>query len=137
MSRLFQLSGATRRNAEVTRWLATHDGALGVVARHWFDVIRSCGDDVRDVMHDGQATACVGGAAFAYVAVYAGHVNVGFFNGASLADPTQLLQGSGRFMRHVKRTTADGRDDADVAALIHAAYDDIRRATERSMEAVE
>ena len=81
-------------------------------------------------------TSPLAAAAFAYVAVYAGRVNVGFFNGASLPDPKRLLQGSGRFMRHVKRTTTDGRDDADVAALIHAAYNDIRRATERSEEGV-
>lgn len=30
------------------------------------------------------------------------HVNVGFFRGAELADPDGLLEGSGRFMRHVK-----------------------------------
>jgi len=33
-----------------------------------------------------------------------------------------------------RSATADGRDDADVAALIHAAYNDIRRATECSEE---
>lgn len=131
MPRLFTLSGSTRRNAAVAQWLAGHDGALGVVARHWFDVIRGCGEDVRELMHDGQGTACVSGVAFAYVAVFAGHVNVGFFNGSSLPDPRRLLLGSGRFMRHVKRTTHDTLDDAALVALIHAAYADVRRAVEQ------
>lgn len=132
MPRLFTLSGARRRHPEVTRWLATHQGALGTMARHWFDVIRSCGDDVCDVMHDGQATACVAGAAFAYVVPFSTHVNVGFFNGATLPDPRRLLQGSGRHMRHVKRAARDAGDDEALVALIHAAYEDIARATEGS-----
>jgi hypothetical protein len=29
-------------------------------------------------------------------------VNVGFFHGATLPDPARLLQGTGKFKRHVK-----------------------------------
>ncbi|MDO9316736.1 MAG: hypothetical protein Q7V56_00865 [Gammaproteobacteria bacterium] len=46
--------------------------------------------------------ACVNDAAFAYVGVLKAHVNVGFFNGTELTAPAGLLEGSGRFMRHVK-----------------------------------
>jgi hypothetical protein len=34
--------------------------------------------------------------------VFTAHVNVGFFRGAELSDPNGLLQGTGKFMRHVK-----------------------------------
>src|SRR5207245_7959793 len=34
--------------------------------------------------------------------VFHSHVNVGFFHGAALPDPARLLQGTGKFMRHVK-----------------------------------
>jgi hypothetical protein len=44
----------------------------------------------------------VGDAAFAYVDAYRAHVNVGFFRGAEIADPDGLLEGVGKFMRHVK-----------------------------------
>ena len=75
---------------------------LGAIARHWFDVIRDCGDDVRELIHDDAPTACVADAAFAYVDAFTAHVNVGFFNGAGLADPAGLLEGTGKYMRHVK-----------------------------------
>ena len=68
----------------------------------WFDAMRACGDDVRELLHDGQPTACAGELAFAYVDAFKAHVNVGFFNGSELADPAGLLEGAGKFMRHVK-----------------------------------
>ena len=55
-----------------------HSGDLGVIARHWFEFMRACGDDVRELLHDGHPTACVGDAAFAYVNAFKAHVNVGF-----------------------------------------------------------
>src|SRR5438445_11598928 len=64
--------------------------------------MRDCGDDVRELLHDGHPTACVGDAAFAYVNAFKAHVNVGFFRGAEIADPEGLLEGTGKFMRHVK-----------------------------------
>ncbi len=79
-----------------------HRGELGAIAQHWFEVMRNCGDDVREVLHDGHPTACVADAAFAYVNAFKAHVNVGFFRGAEIADPDGLLEGTGKFMRHVK-----------------------------------
>lgn len=77
-------------------------------------------------MHDGAATACVGDAAFAYVAVYKAHVNVGFFFGAELDDPARLLEGAGRRMRHVKVRPGAELDVAALSALINAAHGDIK-----------
>jgi hypothetical protein len=103
-----------------------HSGELGAIAKIWFDVIRSCGDDVRELLHDGHPTACVKDAAFAYVNAFKAHVNVGFFRGAALADPDGLLEGSGRFMRHVKLTPAEDIDERALRRLIRTAYADIR-----------
>jgi len=99
---------------------------LGAIAQRWFEAMRDCGDDVRELLHDGHPTACVGDAAFAYVNVFKNHVNVGFFRGAEIDDPEHLLEGTGRFMRHVKL-----RPERDVMAtvlmkLIDAAYTDMK-----------
>ena len=79
-----------------------HPGELGAIARRWFEVMRGCGDDVRELLHDGHPTACVGEAAFGYVNQFTAHVNVGFFRGAAIPDPESLLEGTGKNMRHVK-----------------------------------
>jgi hypothetical protein len=81
--------------------------------------------EVRELMHDGAPTACVRDAAFAYVDAFTAHVNLGFFHGASLADPAGLLEGTGRFMRHVKLRPGVPVDDAALHALVTAAYRDI------------
>ena len=92
--------------------MKAHTGELGVIARHWFEVMRKCGDDVRELLHDGHPTACIADAAFGYVNAFKAHVNVGFFRGAEIADPEGLLQGTGKFMRHVKL-----RPDCDIDAM--------------------
>jgi hypothetical protein len=93
---------AVRRDEAVDAWLQELSADLGAIALQWFDEMRGCGYDVRELLHDGHPTACVGDAAFGYVNVFRSHVNVGFFRGAELPDPDGLLEGTGRFMRHVK-----------------------------------
>jgi len=112
-------------------------GDLGAIAQRWFEVMRTCGDDVRELLHDGHPTACVGDAAFGYVNAFKDHVNVGFFRGAELHDPNGLLEGTGRFMRHVKLWPGQEIDDAALGNLVHIAYADMKRRleAEESVEA--
>jgi hypothetical protein len=117
---------AARRAAEVEAWFNGPDEGLRGLARPWFDLMRDLGPDVRELMHDGAATACVEDAAFAYVGAYAAHVSVGFFQGASLPDPAGLLEGAGKRMRHVKLRWGKPVDEAALKALIRAAYQDMR-----------
>ena len=127
MDRLMLFPSACREDPAVARWFDDRPGELGALARHWFGVMRGCGDDVRELLHDGCPVACVEEAAFGYVNVFRAHVNVGLFRGAGLDDPQRLLQGTGRRMRHVKLRPGALPDQATLAALIHAACADIRR----------
>jgi hypothetical protein len=123
---IFRLTGAVAHDPAIDAWFAQHPGALGAIAQHWFEAIRNCGDEVRELIHDGCPTACLGDAAFAYVNVFTAHVNVGFFHDASLSDPAQILQGSGKRMRHVKLMPETRADSATVTKLIEAAWADIK-----------
>ena len=76
-------------------------------------------------MHDGLATVCVEDAPFAYVGVFRAHINVGFFHGAALPDPAGLLQGTGKYMRHVKVKPNLAVDRSSLEALVTSAYLDI------------
>lgn len=127
MSQLFRFPNAVMRDPAIDVWMREHAGDLGVIARHWFEVMRECGDDVRELMHDGQPTACVADAAFGYVDVYRAHVNVGFFRGAEITDPDSLLEGSGRFMRHVKLRPHGEVDTRALTNLVNTAYADMKR----------
>jgi hypothetical protein len=118
---------AVRRDPAVEAWLRGRADELGAIARRWFEVMRACGDDVRELLHDGHPTACVGDAAFAYVNAFRAHVNVGFFHGAELADPGGLLEGTGKYMRHVKLRPENRVDAAALERLIAAAGADMRK----------
>jgi len=127
MTQLLRFSGSVKRDPAIETWMKAHTGELGRIARQWFEVMRKCGDDVREVLHDGHPTACIDDAGFAYVNAFKAHVNVGFFRGAEIADPEKLLEGTGRFMRHVKL-----RPDCDVntralTKLIGSAYKDMKK----------
>lgn len=127
MERLFLLNGAIRHNPAVSAWLGARDDPPARLARAWYAHVRACGEDVGDVLHDRQATACIGQAAFAWVAPFRAHASIGFFNGVALADPAGLLEGTGKWMRHVKLRPGVTIDADAVRALIAAAYHDMRR----------
>ena len=126
MTQLMRFPSAVQRAADIEAWMRGHDDELGAIAQRWFEVMRSCGNDVRELLHDGHPTACVGDAAFAYTNAFKAHVNVGFFRGAELADPDGLLEGTGKFMRHVKLRPGQQVDAAALKRLIHAAYIDMK-----------
>lgn len=107
-----------------------HAGPLGSIAQEWFTAMRQCGDEARERLHDGCPVACLGDAAFGNVNVFTAHVSVGFFQGATLSDPAHLLQGSGKFMRHVKLRPETPIDAAALRTLIDAAYADIKSRVE-------
>ena len=115
------------RDPAIDVWMHDHTCELGTIAKRWFQVMRDCGEDVRELLHDGHPTACVGDAAFGYVNAFRAHVNVGFFRGAEIADPDGLLEGTGRFMRHVKLSPEREVDAAALTKLIETAYFDMKR----------
>ncbi len=125
VSGLLRFNGAVKRDPAIATWLADQPTELESLAKPWFARMRRCGADVRELMHDGQATVCVGDAPFAYVGAYKAHVNVGFFHGASLPDRAKLLEGNGRYMRHVKLEPGVAFDESALEELIAAAYRDI------------
>jgi hypothetical protein len=127
---LFRLNGTLERDPAIDAWMKEHTGALGAIAREWFEVMRKCGDEVREVLHDGCPVACLGDAPFGYVNAFTSHVNVGFYQGAALLDPARLLQGAGKFMRHVKLRPGTEIDAAALRRLIEAAYSDIKARVE-------
>ena len=123
---LLRLNGAVERDPAIDAWMKQHAGELGTIAHRWFEEMRKCGDEVRELLHDGCPVACLGDAPFGYVNVFTSHVTVGFFKGAALPDPARLLQGTGKFMRHVKLRPGTVTNTAALRRLIEAAYADIK-----------
>ncbi|MBI3416180.1 MAG: DUF1801 domain-containing protein [Verrucomicrobia bacterium] len=125
-TQLLRFSGSVKRDPAIETWMKEQTGELGVIAQHWFEVMRQCGDDVREVLHDGHPTACIADAAFGCVNAFKAHVNVGFFRGTEIVDPEGLLEGTGKFMRHVKLQTDRNFNAAALMKLVETAYTDMK-----------
>jgi hypothetical protein len=123
---LFRFPSAVKQDAAIEAWLHAQRDDLRPLVEHWYARMRECGDDVRELMHDGCPTACVGDAAFGYVSAFRDHVNVGFFFGALLDDPSHLLEGTGKRMRHVKLRPGQNVDAVALGNLVAIAYADMR-----------
>lgn len=69
---------------------------------------------------------------YAYIGEQGSHVNLGFYHGASLADPEGLLEGTGKELRHVKlRDVAAAKSDA-VTALLREAISERKRVASKA-----
>jgi hypothetical protein len=127
MDDLFRFPAAKRHDPAIDAWIAAQPAELGTIAGHWFNQLRGCGPDVRELIHDGCPVACVGEVAFAYVNAFKAHVNVGFFQGAGLDDPFALLEGEGKRMRHVKLKPGADADAMALSRLVEDAYASMKR----------
>ena len=125
---LLRFNGAVERDPAIDAWMKEHAGKLGAIAHQWLEVMRKCGDEVRELLHDGCPVACLGDAPFGYVNVFTSHVNVGFFHGAALPVPSNKR--AGKFMRHVKLRSGTAINGAALSTLIETAYSDIKARVE-------
>jgi hypothetical protein len=119
---IWRFPSAVKKDRTIDAWLRRQPDELRPFAQEWFARMRRCGDDVRELLHDGCPVACVTDAPFGYVNVFRDHVNVGFFHGAMLDDPAGLLEGTGKRMRHVKLRPRLQIDETALSELIDAAY---------------
>jgi hypothetical protein len=125
MEALLSFIGSAGHDPAVARWFESRPDELGSIARQWFSTLRACGPDTRELIHDGCPVVCVQDAPFGYVNAFRAHVNLGFFRGASLPDPAHLLQGAGKYMRHVKLKPGETPNDSALQELVSAAYKDM------------
>ena len=58
-----------------------------------------------------------------YIAPFKMHVNLGFMQGIELHDPSGLLEGTGKNLRHVKLRSVEDVDGPALRALLKASLD--------------
>ena len=58
---------------------------------------------------------------FCYIALHKDHINLGFNQGADLSDPTGLLEGPGKSLRHTKISRSEDLDQPALRRLLEAA----------------
>jgi len=58
---------------------------------------------------------------YVYIALYKKHVNLGFYHGSELSDPSNLLEGTGKRLRHVKIKAVSEAMNSEITDLISEA----------------
>ncbi|MDX1419960.1 MAG: DUF1801 domain-containing protein [Rubricoccaceae bacterium] len=116
---------------------ATVAPAIESVMRRLRAVVHDVHPGTVEVGRMGEQTVAFGlgpkkmSEAYAYVQPHAGHVNLGFYHGASLDDPDGLLKGTGKALRHVRVRTVEEAERPAVRRLIEAALAERRAALSR------
>src|SRR6188768_3662650 len=107
--------------------LADVEPNLATIARRLRAIIRAVDRNTVETVRlgDNAATYGVGPRkmtdGYAYIMPKRGYINLGFYQGALLADPKRLLEGTGNGLRHVKiRSLAEANRRA-VRALVATA----------------
>ncbi len=106
---------------------------LAAIARRLRAIIRAVDASAVETVRlgDNAATYGVGPKkmteGYAYIMPMRGYVNLGFYQGAVLADPGQLLEGTGKSLRHVKIRSLAEANRPPVRALVAAALARRRR----------
>lgn len=79
-------------------------GERGAIVATLREVIRTTAPDARETIKWAQPVYESGGP-FAYIKAFGKSVNLGFWRGAEIRDPSGLLVGEGDRMRHVRLTS--------------------------------
>ena len=107
------------------------------IARRLRALIESVHPDAVEVPRPGERTAGYGvgpkkmSETYAYIGPYREYVNLGFYQGAAVPDPDDLLEGSGKMLRHVKVRSIEDAGDPALRRLLEAALLERRTALER------
>ena len=58
---------------------------------------------------------------YCYIGMFKQHINLGFYYGADLPDPSGLLEGTGKLMRHIKINSQEQLEDPALRQIIEKA----------------
>ena len=110
---------------------------LQPVIRRLREIIVEIDADACEVVRLGDRAATYGlgpkkmSEGYVYLLPHASWVNLGFYKGADLKDPKNLMEGTGAKMRHVKTRSMEDADQPGIHALIKEALKERRKALGR------
>ena len=97
-------------------------------AVHLRDIILSIHPDAVEIVRLGDRAATYGlgpkkmSEGYVYIIPHANWVNLGFYKGADLADPDDLLEGTGKKLRHIKIRAAAEADNPKIHTLDQSCF---------------
>src|ERR1700730_4808843 len=115
-------------NAEYIRFLSPFETRVTELALATRALVLAEAPDSTELIYDAYNAVATGYSftgrpsdAFIHIAVYANWVNLGFNRGSELDDPQRMLQGSGRWIRHIRIAEQQDLERPTVRAFVKAA----------------
>lgn len=101
---------AKSATTETTALLRKKPPAMGALAKGIRALVKKTAPGMTESINPWGIPTFESNGPMAYIIVHAKHITFGFHRGAGLKDPQDLLEGTGKSMRHVKmRNLADLR----------------------------
>ena len=117
-----------RPNPEYLKYLSPYAPQIARLALATRALVLQEAPDSTELIYDAYNAVATGYSftgrpsdAFVHIAVYAHWVNLGFNRGSELEDPQGVLQGSGRWIRHIRISQLQDLDEPRVRAFVKAA----------------
>lgn len=107
--------------------METADTEVQILARTVKEIIQEVMPDVVEVVWMNQNIASYGvgpkkmSEHFCYIALFKERINLGFYYGTELPDPTHLLEGTGNLLRHIKISQVQQLNDPALHQLVAVA----------------
>lgn len=108
-------------DSRVDDWIRQQPKDLQAICRAARDLLTEGLPGARQDIKWGFPT-WVGAGNIAAIAAYPEHVNLQFYKGTSLADPSGLLEGTGKELRHAKLRAAKDLRTPQLKALVRSAW---------------
>ena len=119
-------AGAVRRDRAIDAQIGSHDGAMGETLARLVAIARDAEPEHDEISHRGAPSFCIDGEPYCYIVPFSRHVTLGFCHGAALPDPDGLLEGRGKYQRHVKVKTGEPVPAGAIARLVAASARRVR-----------
>jgi hypothetical protein len=111
--------------------------AMRPIAKRLREIVVDVDPDAVEVVRLGDRAATYGvgpkkmSEGYAYILPHGKWVNLGFYQGATLPDPTGIMEGTGKKLRHVKVRSAEDAERPEVRRLIEEALTERKQALGR------
>jgi len=103
------------------------------IAERLREIVFEVDPDTVEVVRLGDRAATYGvgpkkmSEGYSYILPYKNWVNLGFFKGTDLPDPSGLMEGTGKKLRHVKVRSVEDAERPEIRALIEEALAERRQ----------
>jgi hypothetical protein len=104
--------------ASFSQWYENQSDRNQVLIKELQSLIENVAPQLTTTVKWGQGCWADSGSPKVFIHTEDDHVQLGFYNGASLRDPGQLLSGNGKYVRFVRVYNSEGIKPEQYTALI-------------------